>query len=102
MARDDRIGPYVEGEVPEPLSYTFQDANGEVMDLTGYTATFVVRIRDTESTLAATVTDPPGGVVEHVWQDGELTAGPLRARFWVTNGVNTYASVRLVSSVEGF
>lgn len=100
MNRLIQIGPYVEGEVPEPLSYGFEDSNGEPVDLTGFTATFVLRTQAEESTLPATITDAAGGVVEHVWLEGELTKGTVSARFWVTNGTNTYASVRIKSNVE--
>jgi len=87
------IGPYVSTEIPEPLSYTYLDSDGVAIDLTGFTATFHLKIGDAEAVdLLATVTDPTGGTVTHTWLVDELTAGALRAEFFVDNGTNRYAS----------
>lgn len=89
------IGPYVAGEVPEPLEYVFLDPDGNPIDLTGFAATFVLQLGAAASaTLAASVTDAAAGTVSHTWLDGELTAGALYAEFWVDNGTNRYASER--------
>lgn len=38
------IGPYVSTEIPEPLEYQFLDADGVAINLTGFTATFHLKI----------------------------------------------------------
>lgn len=93
------LGTYTDGEIPEPLEYTFLDADGAVIDLTGFTATFHLRIGAVDADLAATVSDPDAGEVTHTWLDGELerqgNSGSLRCEFTVSNGTNTYTSERL-------
>lgn len=96
-----RIGPYCNGERPEPLSYTFLDADGDPIDLTGYTATFRLSINGaTGESNAATVTTPASGLVTYTWAADDLVAGTIRAEFVVTNGTNTYISDRLVGHVR--
>lgn len=92
------IGPYVVGEKPAPLEYTFLESDGSAMDLTGYTAKFIVRPADGTSatTYNASVTNPAGGVVTYTW-DGTEFAEPGKhwAELWVGNTTNRYASLRL-------
>jgi len=95
------IGPFVAGEVPEGLEYTFLDSDGVAIDLTGFTATFHLKIGEAEADdLLATVSDPTEGTVTHTWLEGELTAGALRAEFFVENGTNRYASELLTGIVR--
>lgn len=82
------VGPFTEGERPAPLVYTFQDADGNPIDLTGFTATFITNTH----TGTATITDPDAGQVTHVWVDADLVEGSHRSNFWVGNGTNRYAS----------
>ena len=97
-----RIGPYVEGEIPEPLEYQFLDASGAALNLAGYTAAFRLKVGVAPTlVLPAAVSTPAEGRVEHVWQAGELaTSRSVRCQFWVTNGTNSYASKLLMASVE--
>ena len=92
------IGPYVVGEKPAPLEYTFQESDGSAMDLTGYTAKFIVRPADgtPATTYNASVTNPAGGVVTYTWDGTEFAApGKHWAELWVGNTTNRYASLRL-------
>lgn len=90
------IGPYVEGEVPEPIEYQFLDADSAPIDLTGFTATFSLGYRTTAGqSLDADVSTPDEGRVTYVWRAGDLMAGHLRAEFVATNGTNTYYSDRM-------
>lgn len=95
------IGPYVCGEKPVPLQYTFQDSNGVAMDLTGYTAEFEVRESLGVATFfPATVVDPANGVAQHVWTADEYpTPGHYRARMWVGNTTQRFASVLILFDV---
>lgn len=92
------LGPYMAGEIPAPLTYTFLDADGVALDLTGYAARFTAAVKGGASVDAvATVSDPLGGEVTHVWD--ELTAGVWRAVLWVGNGTNRFASVEILYNV---
>jgi hypothetical protein len=99
------IGPYVVGEKPSPLEYTFLDSLGAPMDLSGYTAKFVVRLTDdpqgSASTHTAVVSDPTQGAVTYTWDGTELVSQGMHwAEFWVGNTTQRYASLRLVFSVR--
>jgi hypothetical protein len=88
---------FVIGEKPSPLTYQFLDANGAVINLTGFTAKFNYQERDgVASTLNATVSDPANGKVTYTWTGTEFaTAGNYRAAFIVGNGTNRYESVEI-------
>lgn len=99
------LGSFADGEVPEPLVYAFLDAAGDPIDLTGYTATFSLKVGDADAqTLPATVSTPLEGEVTHTWLDGELerqgSYGRVRAEFVVTNGTNTYVSLKMTGHVR--
>lgn len=104
MASDrTSIGPYVVGEIPSPLEYTFLEADGSPMDLTGYTAKYVVRPVDSDISVSytASVTNPANGEVTYTWDGTELSEPGLHwSEFWVGNSVNRYASLRLEYSVR--
>lgn len=91
------IGPYVVGEIPAPLEYQFLDSDGLPIDLTAYQARITICSPDgLPLTRNATVTDSAGGKVTYTWQGDEMpTAGWYTVFFWVGNGVNRFASVRL-------
>lgn len=82
------LGPYTEGEIPEPLVVTFTDADGNAIDLTGYTAKLVHLLPDgTDTTSAATVTSAAAGQVTYTWGATDLAAAGLhKAVVWVGNG----------------
>jgi hypothetical protein len=85
------LGPYVEGEIPEPWAHTFADADGGVIDLTGFDARITWRVNGgTQVEHVAPVTDPVGGEVTYEWQEGDLTAGTLRGELTVDNGSSRY------------
>lgn len=95
------IGPFVVGEKPIPLQYTFQDSNGTALDLTGYTVKFVYHEQFGPSTTAnATLANAAGGIVQYVWLGSEFpTPGHYRARFWAGNGAQRFASVLITFDV---
>lgn len=92
------IGPYVVGEIPPPLEYTFLDASGLAINLTGYT----VRFQQAEmhgggfvdpSTVVATLADAVAGRVTYAWVNGDFAQpGRYGGMFFVGNGTNRYAS----------
>jgi hypothetical protein len=97
------IGPYVVGEKPAPLEYTFLDSDGVPIDLSGYTAKFIVRPVDSDISVTynATVTTPAAGEVTYTWDGTEFAEqGPHWSEFWVGNSTNRFASLRLEYSVR--
>lgn len=103
MSSDEvAIGPYVVGEKPPPLEYSFLDSNGAPIDLSGYSAEFVYKEADSAAiTVGAAVSTPGTGTVEYVWIGTEFAnAGSYRAEFWTGNGTNRYASLILVFQVR--
>lgn len=96
------IGPYVVGEKPAPLQYTFQDSSGNALDLTGYTVKFTVResLGSSSTYNGALSGSPTAGVVQYIWTGTEFpTPGHYRARFWVGNLTNRFASVLILFDV---
>lgn len=92
------IGPYVTGEIPPPLEYTFLDANGVAINLTG----FAVRFQRAEVaggifvnpvTVNGVLTDAVNGKVTYTWVAADFaTPGQYAGMFFVGNGTNRYAS----------
>lgn len=97
-----QIGPYVVGEKPPPLVYTFLDSSGLAINLTGYAAKFTYRETDGSAVEAsATVSAPTSGEVTYTWTGVEfLTSGHYQAEFWAGNGTNRYASLLLQFDVR--
>lgn len=98
------IGPYVVGEKQAPLTYQFLDSDNVPMNITGYTAKFVTRLVDDESSAAtynAVVSDAVNGKVTYTWTGAEITSpGKHWAEFWIGNTTQRYASIRLEYSVR--
>jgi hypothetical protein len=89
--------PYVIGEKPSPLDYQFLDANGAVINLTGFTAKFNYKEND-GSAVTANASIPTGtdGKARYTFTGAEFaTAGHYRAAFIVGNGTNRYESVEI-------
>ncbi len=82
------------GERPEPLEFTFTDADGVVFDLTGYNgAASWQRDDGTYGELSATVDELAGTV--SVVLTGDVCDPPghvVDVTLWVGNGTNRYAS----------
>jgi hypothetical protein len=97
------LGVFTVGEKPAPLQYSYTDFDGNVINLTGYTATFQWQpVGDPAQVGAATVVTPLTGTVEHAWMGTEfLTPGQHVAQFWVGNGTNRWASVKIRWTVQG-
>jgi BppU N-terminal domain len=89
--------PYVIGEKPSPLEYTFLDGGGAIINLTGYTAKFQWQERDgTAQSASATVPTGTDGKVRYTFTGNEFpTAGHYRAAFIAGNGTNRFESVEI-------
>lgn len=92
------IGEFVAGEKPEPVVVTFTDADGNPIPLTGdpgYTAVWRMSINGGDAIdQNAVVTSPDGGETTYTWDaDDLLDPGHYRARMWVGNGTQRFASV---------
>lgn len=98
------IGPFVVGERPNTLTYQFLNSDGTVIDLTGFTAVYVVREQLGSATqFAAAVDAPPtGGTVSYTWTGAEFpTPGHYVSEFWVGDGGSRrYASVLVTFRVR--
>jgi hypothetical protein len=96
------IGPYVVGEKPSPLTYTFLDSAGVAINLTGFTAKFAVREQfGTATTFNATVSTPASGITSYTWAGTEFpTPGSYQAEMWVGNGVLRYDSILIKFTVR--
>jgi hypothetical protein len=102
VATKIEIGPYVVGEKPPPFEYTYVDASGTGINLTGYAAEFrVQRVDGPVVTGAAVITDAAAGEVTHTWVGTEFTTpGRYWAEFVVGNAVNRFNSLRLEFTVR--
>lgn len=95
------IGPYVQGEIPEPLEYQYLDDAGDPIDLNGFTATFTLETPQGQASLPAAVATPAEGKVRHTWLAGELDAGVCTAEFIATStaGATKLHSDRILAYV---
>lgn len=97
------VGPYVVGEKQAPLEYQYLDSAGVPIDLTGYTAKFVFRERDSASAITANavVTNPTSGKVTYTWTGTEFTtSGHWMAEFWVGNLAQRWCSWLILFDVR--
>lgn len=97
MSKITIIEPYVIGEKSQPLEYQFLDANGAILNITGFTAKFNYTERDGVAvTAAATVPTGTDGKARYTFTGTDFaTAGHYRAAFIVGNGVSRYESVEI-------
>ena len=92
------IGPYVVGEIPPPLEYTFLDANGVAINLTGFTVRFqraeiAGGVFMNPTTLNGALADAVNGKVTYTWTAADFPhPGKYGGMFFVGNGTNRYAS----------
>lgn len=98
------VGPYVVGEKPQPLVYTYVSTDtGLPIDISAWTAKYSYREEDSAtSTLAnATVVNGPGGQVSYTWTGAEFpTSGHYLTEFWVGNSTNRFASILIEFDVR--
>jgi hypothetical protein len=103
------IGPYVAGEIPEPIVVTFRVRTaaggiGEAINLTGYEARWVMSRNGGDAVeLDADVLDQDinRGATVYVWAADDLAvAGWYTAEMWVGNGNNRLASQQFVFPVR--
>lgn len=103
-----QIGPYSVGEIPIPLQISFVDFDGNAIDLTGYTADFVIEKIDSELSTdvnlgqgaASIIVPETGGIAEYVWAEADFdNPGRFQAQMWVGNGVRRLASIEFFYDV---
>lgn len=97
--RAKRIGPYTQGEIPNPLVYTFKDRSGTAITLSGYTAVVELTTGGVTVELAAVVhanQTTNKGQVTWTPVDGDLEdAGSYTLQFWAGNGGTSRLAGRL-------
>lgn len=92
------IGPFTEGEIPDPLVYTFLDADGNPIPIAGYAVRLVYAERGTPGapTTRTGATGAQPGEATYPWVAADLARrGRYRGEFWAGNGTVRRASVRL-------
>jgi|SRR5882757_281404 len=100
------IGPFVVGEKPMILRYTFEDSNGNPLDLTGYTGKFSYRenscgVGTAVIRNAVVISPQTDGKVEYTWQGDEFpTPGHYIAELWVGNNAQRFASILIKFDVR--
>lgn len=100
-----QLGVFTAGEKPAPLTYTYTDFNGVVIDLTGYSGKFVWREQTSPASLATTgnavISAPATGKVTYTWTGQEFqNPGKYLGQFWVGNATNRWASVQIRWTVQ--
>ena len=95
------LGAYREGIVPPPIVVTFEDANGNPIDLTHFTARLEYRHSGDAIVKRTAVIDADQvanrGQVRYTWVAADFTAvGAHQGELWVGNGSNRYASIYLL------
>lgn len=97
---------YALTEIPEDIDYTFYDATGANINLTGFAVKGVVTDEQgIELSRTGTLVSGPLGTVRWSWANGDLdTVGQYRLVFWVTLGGGSptarYASQPITILVE--
>ncbi len=90
------IGVFAAGEIPFPFAHTFNDFQGNPIDLTGFTPTVEAEGPDENGTYGAgsvSVTDAVNGVVTYTWVAGDFVdVGRYELLIWVDDGTNRLAS----------
>lgn len=91
------LGPYSIGEIPSAFQVTITDDSNNAIDLTGFTAEFVIEaVDETIANLGlgtSDITNEVGGVTQYQWVATDFAnAGHFRAQMWVGNGTVRYAS----------
>lgn len=101
MSKTVTIGPYVVGEKPASLAYSFLDSSGAPINIQGWTVKFQCQERFGSVFYGSgSVSDGPNGTALYVFTGAEFpTAGQYRAEFWVGNGTNRFASVDIKFTV---
>jgi len=82
------------GEKPEPLAHTWADADGTVIDLSGYshTAEWVNSEAATSGTVGGTVGGVTGVSTVTLPEAALASSGVCRVDLWVGNGVQRYGA----------
>jgi hypothetical protein len=91
------LGVYAAGEIPYPLTHTFKDSKGTVIDLTGFTESVKVEGPDENGSYGTGAVaidgDPTTGKVSYTWVLDDMTdVGKYTMLLWVTDGSNNLAS----------
>lgn len=97
-------GPFAAGEVPDPLVYSFQKADGSPLPIAGFAAMFCWAERwGPGGQSGASVSNGPAGEVTYTWQAGDLARpGRYQGQFVVTQPGGSgrrYASLMIAFDV---
>ena len=95
------IGPYLAGEIPESVSYSFLTIDGDPVFVDGYNAMFQLkRFGDDQSTTTSSAS-VNGNTATYNWTETDLqNPGVYQALFWVGNQANRFASLPIIFRVK--
>lgn len=102
----DTLGPYTHGEIPPPLVYTYEDNQGALAPITGFTGKFVLlKAGASDAVIRDVDLDSAHSTVTYVWEDDDFDAvGTGFGQFWVYGQIDgndqKYASVDYEWDVE--
>jgi hypothetical protein len=100
------LGPYRQGEVPPPEVLTFEDSTGAPIVLSGFSSKLEYKrwnsttvIERSPSVASDQIANK--GQATYSWVAADFaTAGDFEGEWWVGNGTNRYASIKLRWFVE--
>lgn len=93
MADWTTLGPYIAGEKPEPWVHQFLDADGAVINLTGYSVRVTYKVDGgTQVVVTGTLSDAANGKAQYQWVASDIaTAGEMAGELTVGNATFRYA-----------
>jgi hypothetical protein len=95
------LGPYHAGEIPEPFTHTFENADGTPVELAGDTQTkFTYRLNRGAGVELDAQWNAETATATVRWADPFPAAGMLEGQVWVGNGENRYASRDVVARIR--
>lgn len=100
------LGTFAKGATPRSLQITMQDADGNALDLTGFTPNFEIVAIDAVipglgAGLSSLIGAPTTGVTQYDWTAVDFgTVGLFRGQMWVDDGTLKFPSALIQYEVE--
>ena len=94
------LGVFAAGECPYPFEHTFNDANGNPINISGWTITVYIEGPDGPAlgTGTPSITDGPNGATEYPWAENDFQSpGKYKMLLWVYDGASTRLASDLVT-----
>ena len=94
------LGPFIAGEIPAPLSYSFTNADNEPLFIDSFVTKYQYKRLDGPGpvTVNATV---DANTTTHIWGENEIAEpGIYEAVFWVSDQATRFASIPFIYRVK--